>query len=64
MGGLGQAQVKALGQEHERVEEAARQGHVVVDHQQPVVALSGVLGQQRVEVLEAAPVARVRAART
>ena len=59
MGGLGQTQVKALGQEHERVEEAARQRHVVVDHQQPVVALGGMLGEQRVEVLEAAPVARV-----
>ena len=39
MGRLGETQVKALGQEHERVEEAARQRHVVVDHQQPVVAL-------------------------
>ena len=28
------------------------QRHVVVDHQQPVVVLSGMLGQERVEVLE------------
>ncbi len=62
--GWASTQVKALGQEHERVEEAARQRDVVVDHQQPVVGPVGMRRQQRVEVLEASAVARVGAART
>ena len=36
MGRLGHRQIEALGQEHERVKEAARQRDVVVDDQQPV----------------------------
>ena len=51
VGRLGEAEAEALGEEHERVEEAARQHDVVVDEQQPVVA-GGRLGAQRgVEVV-------------
>ncbi len=55
VGGLCERQREALAQEQEAVEEAARQLHVVVDHQQPVVAVGGMLGEQPVEVLELAP---------
>ncbi len=40
---LGDPQLEALGQEHERIEETAGQRHVVVDHEQPVVAAGGML---------------------
>ena len=60
MGGLRERQREALAQEHEAVEKAARQLHVVVEHQQPVVAVDRVRGQQQVQVLELA--ARVRRA--
>ena len=58
VGRLGQLQLEALAQEEEAVEKAVRQLHVVVDHQQPVVAICGVLGQQPVEILELAAGAR------
>ena len=72
---LGEPQLEALGEEQERVEEAARQRDVVVEHEQPVAAVERVRGEQRVEVLELAArrrrrlvrdldvVARARAAR-
>ena len=58
MGRLRQAQVKALGQEHECVQQPRRQMHVVVDDEQPVVAGGRMARQQRVEVLELPAVAR------
>ena len=59
MGGLRQRQREALAQEQEAVEEAARQLDVVVDHQQPVVAVGRMVRKQQVEVLELATTARV-----
>ncbi len=52
--GLGDEQSRVLGAEQEAIEEAARQDDVVVDDEQPVIARRGVLGEQVVEVLEAA----------
>jgi hypothetical protein len=57
MRGLGQGQVKPLGQEQEHVQEPRRQQDVVVHHQQPIMTGGGVALQQLVEVLELAPVA-------
>ena len=47
---LGEPEAEALGAGQEGVEEPARQRHVVVDEQQPVVAVRRVGGQRRVEV--------------
>ncbi len=55
---LRQRQREALAEEHEAVEEAARQLDVVVEDQQPVVPLRRMLDQQPVEVLELAEHAR------
>ena len=52
--GLGELEVGALGRAQERVEEAAGEGDVVVDHEQPVAFIGRVVGEQRVEVLELA----------
>jgi hypothetical protein len=54
VGGLRQPQLKALGQEHEHVEELARERDIVIDDQQPVVARCRVRLEQFVEVLELA----------
>ena len=54
MGGLGELQLEALAQEQQAVEKAARQRHVVIDDEQPVLTLGRVVGEQPVEVLELA----------
>ena len=53
--GLRQRQSEALGEEEEYVEEAGRQRHVIVDRHEPVVTRSGMVGEERVEVLELTP---------
>ena len=54
MRGLSKLQSEALDQEHECIEEPARQRDVVVERQQPVVVPQLVSRKQRVEVLELA----------
>ena len=50
MRGLREPEAEALGAQQERVQEPAREPHVVVDEQQPVVAVGGMGGERGVEV--------------
>ena len=59
MGRLSEAQREPLSQEDERVQEPAGQRDVVVDDHKPVVPAGGVLREQRIQVLELAPVTGV-----
>ena len=57
MRGLGEVELKTLGEEQQAVEEAARQYHVVVEDEQPVVVQWALArgrsdGEQAVDVLE------------
>ncbi len=61
MRGLRQLELEPLGEEDEGVKKAARQRHIVVDHQQPVVSLGWMLFEQGVEVFEFAEGAGHRA---
>ena len=60
MGGLGELEPGALGDEHERVEEPGGQQHVVVEEQQPVEAGRRVGVERRAQV---GPLARARGRR-
>ena len=51
---------EALSEEHERVEEAARECHVVVNHEQPVVSMSGMGAEQVLKVFELPALSGVR----
>ncbi len=57
MRGLDDGQIEPLGEEEERVEEIPRQRDVVIDHDQPVVSLSRMAGQEAIDVFELAAIA-------
>ncbi len=52
MSRLGEGQGEVLAKEQEAIEKAGRELDVVVDHEQPVVSVERMLGEQAVEVLK------------
>jgi hypothetical protein len=54
MRGLDKSKLKALGKEYEHVQKSRRKDDVIIDGEQPVMALDGMIDKQLVQVFELA----------